>query len=165
MLAYYDELTGLGNSRAKNETILKEMDRASRSGSGLCVIVADLNGLKRINDLKGHRSGDTLIRRAAAAIKRSVRSYDTACRTGGDEFVVILPNSDKDNADTVAARISSNCSRKGVSISVGTASIAELGKRRLKAASAALRLEHLADKRMYADKRKRAGTAPKQKGY
>ncbi len=88
--AFTDSLTGLGNRRLLEDRLGLEEARSRRTGIPFTVIVLDLNGLKRVNDSFGHDVGDQLIISAARGIRQAVREYDTAVRTGGDEFVVIL---------------------------------------------------------------------------
>ena len=101
-LSNHDELTGLYNRRYFNE----ELKRLHNSRQyPISIIIGDMNKLKDINDTYGHSMGDRYIKRAAEAIKRTVRTEDVVARIGGDEFAVILPETDYSKADDVAERI------------------------------------------------------------
>ena len=101
-LTYYDAMTGVYNRRYYNNTI-DEMD--CEGSLPLSVIVGDINGLKLINDAFGHEYGDQLIIRTADLLKESIRSTDVLARTGGDEFVIMLPNTPMDIASRIVKRI------------------------------------------------------------
>ncbi|HZH93565.1 MAG TPA: HD domain-containing phosphohydrolase [Tissierellaceae bacterium] len=101
-LTYYDAMTGVYNRRYYNNTI-DEMD--CEDSLPLSVIVGDINGLKLINDAFGHEYGDQLIIRTADLLKESIRSTDVLARTGGDEFVIMLPNTPMDIASRIVKRI------------------------------------------------------------
>ncbi len=101
-LAVTDPLTGLYNRRRFDEALRWECQRAARSGSHSSLLVADLRGLKRVNDRLGHQAGDALLRTTASAIRSTVRTTDLAFRIGGDEFAVILPDTHSGGAALVA---------------------------------------------------------------
>src|SRR6266498_632747 len=86
-----DKLTGLGNRRAFYEDLKREIARRSRSGAFFSLVMLDLDGLKEINDTLGHPAGDERIRAVAACLQATVRGSDGAYRTGGDEFMALLP--------------------------------------------------------------------------
>ena len=104
-LAITDPLTGLYNRRKLDEALAAEIERSRRYGRRLSVLVVDLDGMKRINDTRGHALGDRVLQAAALGMLGAVRKVDLATRLGGDEFVVILPEADADEAGRVAARI------------------------------------------------------------
>jgi diguanylate cyclase (GGDEF)-like protein len=104
-LADIDALTGLHNRRYFYETLAREVARAHRYDRRLALIVLDLDGFKDINDRIGHLAGDGVLAEAAARVLGAVRSADIACRVGGDEFAVILPESGLDQAQRLASRI------------------------------------------------------------
>ncbi|MFQ5946513.1 MAG: diguanylate cyclase [Anaerolineae bacterium] len=104
-LAVTDPLTGLYNRHKLNESLEIEVERARRYGRPLSVIMIDLDGLKRINDTHGHPAGDAVLRGAAQAISTEVRRVDLATRYGGDEFLVLLPEADLEEAAGMAERI------------------------------------------------------------
>ena len=104
-LADLDALTGLHNRRYFHETLAREVARAQRYDRRLALIVFDLDDFKAINDRIGHLSGRRGARRDRRAGARAVRSADIACRVGGDEFAVILPESSTDDADQLYHRL------------------------------------------------------------
>ncbi len=100
-----DELTGLFNKRQFNKTLQIEIDRAKRYGNDLSLIIMDIDNFKHHNDTYGHAEGDKVLARLGEIIADSVRSSDQASRYGGEEFTVILPNTDGNNATVVAEKI------------------------------------------------------------
>jgi diguanylate cyclase (GGDEF)-like protein len=103
-LAARDRLTGLYNRRLFEEHLDVAVARAQRSGEELSLLVIDLDGLKRINDLGGHTAGDEALKALAEALTTTTRATDISCRLGGDEFAVILPGSTPSEALAVAER-------------------------------------------------------------
>jgi diguanylate cyclase (GGDEF)-like protein len=104
-LADLDALTGLHNRRYFHETLERECSRAHRYERKLSLIVFDLDDFKEINDRIGHLAGDTVLAEAAERVRSVVRTADIACRVGGDEFAVILPESSLEDADQLYRRI------------------------------------------------------------
>jgi two-component system, cell cycle response regulator len=104
-LADLDALTGLHNRRYFHETLDREVARASRYGRSLALLVLDLDDFKAVNDRIGHLAGDAVLAGAAERVRDVVRSADIACRVGGDEFAVILPESNLADADQLYRRI------------------------------------------------------------
>ena len=104
-LAELDALTGLLNQGVFHDVLAREVARSRRYGRRLALIVLDLDDFKRINDRIGHLAGDAVLAEVAARLRTVVRSTDIACRVGGDEFAVILPESTRGDADHLAARI------------------------------------------------------------
>ncbi len=100
-----DALTGLGNLRAWRETLLSELARAERHGVPVCVALVDLDGFKAFNDAHGHPAGDALLKKASTAWRGRLRHGDFAFRYGGDEFVLLLPGTDLDDADPLVERV------------------------------------------------------------
>jgi diguanylate cyclase (GGDEF)-like protein len=100
-----DDLTGLYNSRYLNLVLRRESKRASRSGRPLSLLFLDLDGFKGVNDTHGHLAGSKALVEAAVIIRGSARETDVAARFGGDEFSVILPDTGRDGAVSVAERI------------------------------------------------------------
>jgi len=113
-LADLDALTGLHNRRYFHETLAREVARAHRYDRNLALIIFDLDDFKAINDRIGHLSGDGVLAEAAERIRDVVRSADIACRVGGDEFAVILPESKLRDADQLYARLRTALSSKPV---------------------------------------------------
>ncbi|MDD5060318.1 MAG: diguanylate cyclase [Candidatus Omnitrophica bacterium] len=104
-LAIKDGLTGLFNRRYFNELINIEIKRLSRSPASLSLLMLDIDNFKNYNDTKGHQAGDELLKGAAKILKSSVRSVDMVCRYGGEEFIIILPQTDKSAAQIIAERV------------------------------------------------------------
>jgi diguanylate cyclase (GGDEF)-like protein len=100
-----DEVTSLFTRRYFNERVGAELSRARRYGSTLSLLVLDLDDFKRVNDELGHLAGDSLLRRIGRMVRASTRDSDIACRFGGDEFAVILPETTNSEAYSLAERI------------------------------------------------------------
>jgi diguanylate cyclase (GGDEF)-like protein len=113
-LADLDALTGLHNRRYFHETLGREVARAHRYERKLALIVFDLDDFKAINDRIGHLAGDAVLAEAAERVRDVVRSADIACRVGGDEFAVILPESTLEDADQLYRRIQHNVSARPI---------------------------------------------------
>ena len=113
-LADLDALTSLHNRRYFHETLAREVARAHRYNRDLALIIFDLDDFKAINDRIGHLAGDSVLAEAAERIRDVVRSADIACRVGGDEFAVILPESKLSDADQLYARLRTALSSRPV---------------------------------------------------
>jgi diguanylate cyclase (GGDEF)-like protein len=113
-LADLDALTSLHNRRYFHETLVREVARAHRYDRDLALIIFDLDDFKAINDRIGHLSGDGVLAEAAERVREVVRSADIACRVGGDEFAVILPESKLGDADQLYARLQKAVSTRPV---------------------------------------------------
>jgi diguanylate cyclase (GGDEF)-like protein len=100
-----DALTGLYNFRFFNETIALEMERTSRGTQPLSMILLDIDHFKKFNDQWGHELGNHALVHIATLIKVAVRKLDFPCRFGGEEFVILLPNTDLRQAVNVAERL------------------------------------------------------------
>jgi diguanylate cyclase (GGDEF)-like protein len=104
-LSVTDALTGLGNVRHLADQLRLEIERAGRFGRALGVLALDLDHFKEINDRYGHRAGDSVLIELAARLRRAVRGVDLSFRSGGEEFVVLLPETDIQGSLTAAHRI------------------------------------------------------------
>ncbi len=100
-----DGLTGLSNRRFFDETCEKELNRAKRYGQSLAMVILDLNKLKDVNDRHGHLMGDQVLQLAATTLSKTLRASDFAARIGGDEFALLLPQTDPEKAITLCRRI------------------------------------------------------------
>ena len=121
-LADLDALTGLHNRRFFHETLEREVARAHRYQRRLSVVVLDLDDFKTVNDRVGHLTGDAILAEAATRLLSVVRSADVACRIGGDEFAVVLPESSGQDADLLAGRIAQAIGARPI----GTAGLLQL---------------------------------------
>ena len=110
-LAGTDDLTGLPNVRALNDTLRREVARASRTGQPLSVLVIDLDGFKQVNDRHGHLHGSRVLIEVAALLRASTREADVAARCGGDEFAVVLPDTGVDGAVSAGYRLRERIAR------------------------------------------------------
>ena len=104
-LADLDGLTGLHNRRYFHETLAREVARAHRYDRKVALLVFDLDDFKDVNDRIGHLAGDAVLAEAAVRVRDVVRSADIACRIGGDEFAIILPESGLADAERLHGRI------------------------------------------------------------
>jgi len=104
-LAWTDELTGLLNRRRFIELAQRELDRAPRQRQPLAVAMLDLDDFKRINDDLGHQAGDRLLRVAAHSCMSALRASDLVGRWGGEEFALLLPDTDADTAQAAVERV------------------------------------------------------------
>ncbi len=112
-LSRTDPLTGLFNRSQLFLTLEQEVSRTRRSDRGFCVLMIDLDGLKAINDSAGHLRGDDVLRALGRVITGSIRTVDSAYRYGGDEFVVLLPETDIVGAFVVAEKIRAGAEEVG----------------------------------------------------
>jgi diguanylate cyclase (GGDEF)-like protein len=104
-LASTDPLTGLANRRALTELMERELHNAERYGAPLAFLVLDLDDLKKINDTLGHHGGDEALRAFAEALKAGARRGDIVARYAGDEFVVVMAQTDRIAAEAVLRRL------------------------------------------------------------
>ncbi len=150
-LSVTDDLTQLFNSRYLHDVLRKEVKRAVRSGRALSLIFVDLDGFKKINDAHGHVLGSRALVEAAAVIRGAARETDVVARFGGDEFAIVVPETDDEGALAVAKRLREHIARyvflsdrgKGsrLTVSIGVATlptVAENADGLLHAADAAM---------------------------
>jgi two-component system, cell cycle response regulator len=157
-LADLDALTGLHNRRYFHETLAREVSRAHRYGRRLSLVVFDLDDFKAINDRIGHLAGDSVLAEVAERVRSVVRSADVACRVGGDEFGIILPESTLAEAEQLSHRIQA---------AVAGSPIEDAGTLQLSAGAAELRPEdrattffERADDALYRAKESRQAETP-----
>jgi diguanylate cyclase (GGDEF)-like protein len=131
-----DSLTGLFNSSQLYPMLEQEVQRTRRSARGFCLLMIDLDGLKAVNDTYGHHRGDEVLRALGAVIRGSIRNLDTAYRLHGDEFMVLLPETDIPGAFVVAEKVRVGAEEVGMvagsvemltSVSIGLVSCPEDG--------------------------------------
>jgi diguanylate cyclase (GGDEF)-like protein len=104
-LASADPLTGLANRRGGERDIAAEISRARRQNTPLSCVLLDIDHFKEVNDTFGHQAGDYVLRELSALLRRTVRAYDILVRWGGEEFLVVLPGVDHEQALKLAERI------------------------------------------------------------
>lgn len=104
-LASADPLTGLANRRGGEKDIAAEISRARRQNTPLSCVLLDIDHFKEVNDTFGHQAGDYVLREISALLRRTVRAYDILVRWGGEEFLVVLPGVELDQALKLAERI------------------------------------------------------------
>jgi diguanylate cyclase (GGDEF)-like protein len=152
-----DPLTGLGNYRQIEAVLDREVQRSLRSRRPFALLLLDLDHLKRINDTEGHLAGSRALVRVGEVLRRTCRTVDTATRYGGDEFAVVLPESDEAEAQQLARRIAGHLERDTelprLSVSVGISVFGADG-------DSAEALFRTADERMYVHKRARTPPPP-----
>jgi diguanylate cyclase (GGDEF)-like protein len=105
VIAHHDPLTGLPNRRRLEEVLARQVATADAQGRPLSVITFDLDHFKDVNDRHGHAVGDLVLRQAGEAVTRAARSRDTVGRWGGEEFLVVVPGADEEQAEGVAERL------------------------------------------------------------
>ncbi len=158
--AVTDPLTGLYNRRLFSETFEKELNRGRRYGSPLGLVVLDLHRFKEVNDKHGHPRGDEVLRAAAATLKKALRTSDSAFRIGGDEFALLLPQTDAEQALALSRRVETVFAEMlqplqltvGVSMDHGVATFPQDGEQ-------AEQLIRVADERLYRLKHANHGKA------
>ncbi len=115
-LSLTDPLTGLFNRTQIYSTLEQEIRRTRRSERGFCLLMIDLDGLKAVNDSLGHHRGDDVLVSLGRVIRGSIRTVDTAYRYGGDEFMILLPETDIAGAYVVAEKIRSGVEEIGIAL-------------------------------------------------
>ncbi len=154
-LAEHDELTGLPNRRAAVRFIREQLTDTRYSAVSLRVLFFDLDGFKAVNDTHGHHVGDELLAQVAVRARRTVREGDLLARIGGDEFVLVCPNLQEDEANAIAERLRVVMAEP---FQVGAAEVtigASVGLSSSEPDSTVDALLVAADRGMYADKRRR----------
>jgi len=130
-LSITDALTGLFNRRRFETVLESEFNKADRYKTPLSCVMIDIDNFKSVNDTYGHAVGDTVIRDVAQIIQEKIRNVDTACRWGGEEFIILAPMTTKSNAipparrilQTVSGHVFAGISDKKVTVSIGIADL------------------------------------------
>ena len=104
-LAYLDGLTGIFNRRFFELRFTEEIERSRRYGTGMAVIMADIDQFKRLNDEFGHVLGDEVLRQVSSLFHQQLRKIDVVCRYGGEEFGIVLTQTDASHAVSVAEKL------------------------------------------------------------
>jgi diguanylate cyclase (GGDEF)-like protein len=163
-MANVDKLTGLFNRRFFDNQLAFEVDRATRYGHAVSLLMIDIDHFKRINDAQGHQKGDEVIATVGALVEANTRSSDIAARYGGEEMAVILPETTREQAAIAAEKLrrrieseSEARTRVSVTVSIGVATVAPPGAGAKTAADAGnrptpARLVEAADAALYAAK-------------
>jgi diguanylate cyclase (GGDEF)-like protein len=124
-IAIRDELTGTYNRRFLMEGLARELARAGRSGGGFSVCIIDVDHFKAVNDTLGHAAGDEVLKRVAQIAGRGLRGIDVFGRFGGEEFLLLLPDTDRAGASVVAERIrAAVAAETRVTVTIGVAQYA-----------------------------------------
>jgi diguanylate cyclase (GGDEF)-like protein len=148
--AVTDPLTDLYNRRLFSETFEKELNRARRYGQPLGLVILDLHRFKEVNDKHGHPRGDEVLRTAAATLKKSLRTSDYAFRIGGDEFALILPQTDAPQALALGHRVQTVFAEMLLPLQLGVRVSMDHGVANFpQDADSADQLIHIADERLY----------------
>lgn len=114
MEAFTDPLTGVGNRRSFDQCLEAEVRRSHAEHTPLCLIMADIDHFKRVNDTFGHQAGDDVLEQVASILKGNVRTTDFVARYGGEEFSVLLPRTTTGNALNIAERIRTTLAAKPI---------------------------------------------------
>lgn len=152
-LAFRDPLTGLRNRRYFETRLGEEIERSRRSESGkISLLMIDIDDFKLINDQRGHQAGDRALRWVATFLRDNVRHQDICCRTGGDEFTVILPDTDHRNASHLIRRLRRRLARELLTSGLEHRVELSIGAATLRPEEPAPELFRRADQAMYQDK-------------
>jgi len=114
-----DSLTGLPNRRCFEDSLAAEIARAGRTGAGLSLAIVDLDHFKRINDTFGHLAGDDVLRAAASTARATVRGHDMLARIGGEEFAIMMPETNSAEAECASNRVRAAIARVPIRVQSG----------------------------------------------
>jgi diguanylate cyclase (GGDEF)-like protein len=147
-----DALTGLPNQRASHETMQRMTAQSDRAGQPLSVLLLDLDHFKQVNDVYGHAEGDNVLAAVGVTLRSTIREGDFCGRFGGEEFLILLPDTDLDSAGLVAEKIRASVERiqvpsvrREITISIGVATFPDHG-------TEAATVARIADRALYAAK-------------
>jgi diguanylate cyclase (GGDEF)-like protein len=122
-LAHTDTLTGLRNRRYMEQELARHVELYKRYHHPFAVLMLDLDSLKLVNDTFGHAAGDEALKHLATAMQANIRDTDIPCRYGGDEFIVLMPEADKNAIQVVGRRISESISKARIKLGGGSVSL------------------------------------------
>lgn len=129
--AVHDPLTGAYNRRYFSEYIQHEISRGKRKNKVFCLIMLDIDFFKKVNDTYGHAKGDYVLKEVVTVVQRNIRNYDVLARIGGEEFVILLPDTSRDSAWHLAERVRKDIERypldgmPSITISLGLVELKE----------------------------------------
>ena len=160
-LAHTDPLTGLHNRRYMEQELDRHVELYKRYHHAFAVLMLDLDGLKLVNDTFGHLAGDEALKHLATAMRANIRDTDIPCRYGGDEFIILMPEADKNAIQAVGKRISESISQSRMKLGGGSVSLeVSFGAASCPAdATTAVELLKLADGNLYVSKERKTGRA------
>jgi len=152
-----DPLTSLGNRKFYDQAITKALALAQKSETPLALLISDIDNFKKFNDTFGHLTGDQVLRLVALSVKQNVKGHDLACRYGGEEFAIILPDTQLRAAVTVAEHIrravmTKELIKRSTSENLGRITVS-LGVAMFRPGDTAATLYERADQCLYAAKR------------
>jgi diguanylate cyclase (GGDEF)-like protein len=160
-LAHTDPLTGLHNRRYMEQELDRHVELYKRYHHPFAVLMLDLDSLKLVNDTFGHAAGDEALKHLAAAMQANIRDTDIPCRYGGDEFIILMPEADKNAIQAVGKRISESISKARLKLGGGAVSLeVSFGAASCPAdATTTAELLNRADANLYAAKERKTGRA------
>lgn len=126
-----DLLTGLLSRRGFDEVVERELNRSKRYKTPICVALMDVDKFKRVNDVQGHKAGDMLLRGLGQCLTKAVRNVDAVARWGGDEFILLMPDTSLKDAELAVARVKEELALFfqlwGIGLSIGVSEIGPKG--------------------------------------
>jgi two-component system cell cycle response regulator len=118
-LAVTDDMTGLYNRRYLDRHLSVMLEKAQSQDRDMALMILDIDHFKAVNDTYGHDAGDAALKEFAARLKRNIRGVDLACRFGGEEFVVLMPDTDHQQAEAVAERVRNAIAERSFEVGAG----------------------------------------------